>query len=1078
MNNINTDLYDKVVDRAAMIRLYELNAAGKVTAEIDGHTVRVADIIKTYKAKMSPEMRQALDVEMQKSLMQMHDVSSRSLRDLVTDQISHTFGLLDKHAGTIWSTKNPPRRVSEEIVLKNPLYKNTTLASGWAGVSLAEKKRIEQFIRKGVADGMSEADIADGIKKSSVFKITKQQAVGLTRTAITSVYSQADQQVYEANKGLLQGWQYVAVLDSRTTPLCAHRDGTIYPTSDTEHLPPAHWHCRSTTIPVVKSYETLATSEGIGQIRKRNLAGLSEEQKAYYDGQTPDKETYSDWLSRQPKEVQLRHLGDTAKVDLFTSGQLEVSKFQDNGRSLGIKELRAASAGYGADGDTIKFANAKLKLDTLKIGATSPDDLIGDVAMQNALREYYLLQTGDLNGTLSYTNYRGTLLHTKKAARARVLSTPPTEENLKFNAITGRYEDSRRYSPFPGVLSNNLKQVTESTVLKDADKQFINKFINSLADKMSVNERAAVTDNLRILFTRYRNKPEVWLNFKALSNSQMKFDVMNVSDFIETQLRKDANLLHKLKIDNYIDPVLGEVQLQELGDKLIDNIHARNKWDDQTAYLIARELRNVLDYKIPLKLRSRIDEGSMKGFYLKFARKLSLADSPDKDQFAVGLGRDLYNAANYRGSRREWFELGSKLLDDANSKGFYELETFGVQKRRMKSRNGNRYFGPYYDTFSTNLRIVDKRIQEYSRLNRKIDVGLRIGVTKPENKLYVREGYKTYFDAKNRDTRIPITSTSAFSDFPVDVVDKRMTKALNWASSSEYKIDPEYFDFIESLMNFTDDKGKSAVYESLNQYKHFMVERGDAYERIKAMKFMRDKDAAFSNHPFLDHRGRIYERGFIGPQSGEAYRPFLNTKNPSNFSIEEFYNFQDQIGSFLGGLSDKIEGNNNSLSILGRQRIAEEWRSELVTLGNAIRRRKPNDIRRVLDSKLMAQIDGEEHAKTMRFALELAKIDEYLGGNYTDSNLVRLKNYKIHVALEQDASSSGAQIIALTTKNRQLAQLSNVVPTTQKQRLYDEIAAATYHDPRFVELNKKLGLSEKDLRKASKAQNMVESCHV
>jgi hypothetical protein len=61
----------------------------------------------------------------------------------------------------------------------------------------------------------------------------------------------------------------------------------------------------------------------------------------------------------------------------------------------------------------------------------------------------------------------------------------------------------------------------------------------------------------------------------------------------------------------------------------------------------------------------------------------------------------------------------------------------------------------------------------------------------------------------------------------------------------------------------------------------------------------------------------------------------------------------------------------------------------------------------------------------------------------------------------------------LTTKNKQLAELSNVVPTNQKQRLYDEIAASTYNDPVFRELNKRLGLTEKDLRKASKAQNMV-----
>ena len=61
----------------------------------------------------------------------------------------------------------------------------------------------------------------------------------------------------------------------------------------------------------------------------------------------------------------------------------------------------------------------------------------------------------------------------------------------------------------------------------------------------------------------------------------------------------------------------------------------------------------------------------------------------------------------------------------------------------------------------------------------------------------------------------------------------------------------------------------------------------------------------------------------------------------------------------------------------------------------------------------------------------------------------------------------------MTTRNKQLAELSNVVPTNQKRRLYDEIANATYNDPRFRKLNLKLGLTEKDLRKAAKAQNMV-----
>lgn len=81
-----------------------------------------------------------------------------------------------------------------------------------------------------------------------------------------------------------------------------------------------------------------------------------------------------------------------------------------------------------------------------------------------------------------------------------------------------------------------------------------------------------------------------------------------------------------------------------------------------------------------------------------------------------------------------------------------------------------------------------------------------------------------------------------------------------------------------------------------------------------------------------------------------------------------------------------------------------DLRPELINIGNQIRRAKPNDIRSILENKLLQEIDGEDQGKAMRLALEVAKIDEFLGGNYSD--LSRLKNYKIAVALEQDAKQN------------------------------------------------------------------------
>lgn len=1080
MNNVNTQIYDKVVDRAAMLRYHENEINAKIGKIIDVHQNEVSNIVKRNPPKLTPALKQEIENEVVSTYSQLHSTSSKSLLELVNDQLQYSFQTIDAAIGKIWRTAKPARRVSEEIVLERPIYSDTTLAQGWKGLAISEKKRIEQLIRRGIAEGKDETAISKDLLKGNVFNISKAQSLGLTRTAMTSVYSQADHEVYKANAGALRGWQYVAVLDSRTTPLCASRDGKIYDVGDVAFLPPAHWHCRSTTTPIVKSYEDFGKLDNLAQVRKRNLDGLSNRMIEFYDGQTPLGESYNAWLLRQPTDVQLRHLGDYKKLEMLRSGQLTIDKFvNDAGKRLTIKELRQLTdSGYALPGDTVKFANAKEKLDAMRLGAATPEDLLSDVKLQNTLRDYYLLQSGDLDGTLSMTNYRGTLLHTKKATKARVLSTPPTEEQLKYNPITGSYEDVRLYQPAPNVLLNSLRLVDESDKLRDADKVFINNFINSLETKMSVNERAVVTENLRIIFTRYRTNGEQWGNLKAVINGQIKFDVMNVSDAIETQLRKDANLLHKLKTDQYIDPVLGPVQLQELHDSFIENIHAKNKWEDSTALKIGRELRNVLDYNIPIKLKSRLSESQIRDFYTRFAQRLSVGDTPDRDQMAIALGRDLYNAANYRGSRNEWYNLGVKILNDADRKGFYELETFGVQKRRMKSRNGGRYFGPYYDTFSVNLRIVDPRIQEYAKLTRKVELGLRVAVTDDRNVLKIRPGFKTYFDSRNRDTRIPITSTHSFSDFPEELVDDDMAKALNWAANTKYKVDPDFYDFVKKLLYFEDDKGRARYFNELNQYREYIVGRGDAYERFKAMEWLRNKDAAFSNNPFLDHRARIYDRGLISPQSGETFRPFLSTSVSREFTPDDFYNLQDQIGGFIGGLSDKLEGAHNSLSFIGRQKIAERWRSEIIKIGDHMRRGKPNDLRAILESELVAQIDGEEQGKFFRLALEMSKINEHLGGDFSKRDVLGIKGYRTALALEQDASSSGAQIIALTTKNKQLAKLSNVVATNQKQRLYDEIAAATFNDPRFRKLNERFGLTEKDLRKAAKAQNMVESCHV
>ncbi len=877
--NSNTAIYDRTVDRVALIRLYERRLSDKVIVVIDDHAVRVDKLISDAKGSEAGfrRLRDLIDADIKKTYKEVYTISKASLLDFVTDQISYTYQSIENVMSKIWRTQQPTRRVAEELVLEKPLIKDQTLALGWAGVAESERKRIEQIIRKGVAEGKTINDIALEVRKGNVFNISKNQSQALVTTAVTSIQAQADHAVYKANEKALYGWQYVAILDSRTTPLCRHRDGQIYSIGQTQYLPPSHFRCRSSTVPVFKSWADIANLEGAAEVRRRNISKLSKDDLAFYDGQTPMRETYDQWLRRQPYEVKLRHLGDYTKVNLFDAGQIPLEKFDTlEGKSAGLRDLRQLTQPV-IPGETARFAAAKQRLDSMQLGASTPDDLIGDVKMTNTLRDYYLLQAGELDGTLSLTNYRGILIGNKRAQKNRVLNNLPTEEQLVFNPVTNRYEDIRLYQPSPSILQNNLRLVRESEVLKEQDKIYLENFINSLEDKMSVNERAVVLDNLRILFSRYRKNPEVWQNFKAVSQAQIKFDVINFSDAIETQLRYDADVIKKLKQTSYIDPVLGPIQLDDLYDTFIDTILAKNKWEDRYAPKLARDLAGIFNLSalgIPKKVWIRLSDRQLQQFFLKFAHRLSMADGPDFDSFAVSLGRDLYNLANLNGTRNEWFNTGKIILENPRAKSLYELETFGVQKRRMKSRMSGQYFGPYYDTFSRNIRITDPKILEYAKLSRKIDVAIRLGVKDPKNKLIIRPGFKTYFIDRGvlgyTDTRIPIISTSSYSDFPAEFVDKDLSDALNWMASSRYKIDTQFYDFIDNLLFFKDDKGKAEYFDNLNEYRKFMVSRGDAYERIKAMEWLRKTDSAFSNHVFIDHRARVYERGFIGVQSGET----------------------------------------------------------------------------------------------------------------------------------------------------------------------------------------------------------------
>lgn len=95
-------------------------------------------------------------------------------------------------------------------------------------------------------------DMAADEVRSQLRAIEAQFQRGLLASARTSTFAMANEtrdQMYKANKDLVEGVVFTAVLDGRTTIFCLNIDGTIVDLDDPRR-PPFHVNCRTIALPV------------------------------------------------------------------------------------------------------------------------------------------------------------------------------------------------------------------------------------------------------------------------------------------------------------------------------------------------------------------------------------------------------------------------------------------------------------------------------------------------------------------------------------------------------------------------------------------------------------------------------------------------------------------------------------------------------------------------------------------------------------------------------------------------------------------------------------------------------------
>lgn len=115
-------------------------------------------------------------------------------------------------------------------------------------------KYIQQDLTVGIIRGDSIQKMARQLKKD--LKVLYYQAERLVRTETNYAMNQAHLKGYK-DSGVVEKYEFLAAIDSRTSKLCKNQNGKVYKLSEATvgvNYPPVHCNCRSTVIPVLEDW--------------------------------------------------------------------------------------------------------------------------------------------------------------------------------------------------------------------------------------------------------------------------------------------------------------------------------------------------------------------------------------------------------------------------------------------------------------------------------------------------------------------------------------------------------------------------------------------------------------------------------------------------------------------------------------------------------------------------------------------------------------------------------------------------------------------------------------------------------
>lgn len=237
-------------------------------------------------------------------------------------------------------TKSQLASLVEKTVIKGDVWKNW-----WDGQAKSLQTKFTEVLKQSLASGEDTYKIIQRVRgtrefgfKDGIMQAARRDAEALVRTGMQTVSNETRNKFFQDNADIMKGFMQLSTLDSRTTEICAAYSGKMWdmnkkPIGHT--LPynggtPRHWNCRSTIIPVTKSWQELG-------LKGKDLKAST---RSSMDGQIPADISFDKWLKSKPQKFVEDMLGK-GKAQLFLDKKITVSELvaSDGKTVLTLDEL-------------------------------------------------------------------------------------------------------------------------------------------------------------------------------------------------------------------------------------------------------------------------------------------------------------------------------------------------------------------------------------------------------------------------------------------------------------------------------------------------------------------------------------------------------------------------------------------------------------------------------------------------------------------------------------------------------------------------------------------------------------------